>query len=102
MALKWDITEKFCEYLIYSKFVVFTDHNPLKYLDNLNTGQRWAAQLEEFDFEINYKPGAVDAVGALSRLPNPVEPEAGDTREDFFVIQHTSGEGVLMALRWHW
>lgn len=49
------MTEKFKEYLIYSKFSVVTDHNPLRYLETANLGavwQRWIAQLAEFDFEV--------------------------------------------------
>lgn len=55
LALKWAITEKFREYLRFSKFTVVTDHNPLRYLISANLGaveQRWVAQLAEFHFDI--------------------------------------------------
>jgi hypothetical protein len=32
LALKWAVTEKFRDYLIGSKFIVYTDNNPLCYL----------------------------------------------------------------------
>ena len=32
LALKWAVTDKFRDYLLGSKFVVFTDNNPLSYL----------------------------------------------------------------------
>lgn len=32
LVLKWAVTEKFQEYLLQNKFVVFTDYNPLIYL----------------------------------------------------------------------
>ena len=34
LALKWTVTEKFCEYLLESEFVVYTDNNPLTYLQS--------------------------------------------------------------------
>ena len=34
LALKWSVTEKFKDYLLGSKFTVFTDNNPLTHLDN--------------------------------------------------------------------
>ena len=76
LALKWAVTERFADYLRYGsqKFDVFTDNNPLTYVltsAKLNaTGLRWVADLAEFDFTINYKPGKenVDA-DCLSRKP---------------------------------
>ena len=73
LALKWAMTEKFREYLLGHKCVVFTDNNPLSYLQSAKLGateQRWAAQLAAFDFEIKYRAGRVNQnADALSRLP---------------------------------
>ena len=47
LALKWSVTDKFCDYLYGNKFEVRTDNNPLTYvlgkakLDA--TSQRWIA-----------------------------------------------------------
>ena len=63
LALKWSITEKFREYLLGAKFVVFTDNNPLSYLQTAKLGaveQRWASELALFDFEIKYRPGTAN------------------------------------------
>lgn len=94
LALKWSVTEKFKEYLIYSKFSVITDHNPLRYLESANLGaveQRWIAQLAEFDFEVYYKPGRQNTnADVLSRIPLTEEPEEEDTAKDF--IQMNSEE----------
>jgi transposase InsO family protein len=72
LALKWSVTEKFRDYLIGSKFVVYTDNNPLKYLSSAKLGayeQKWASQLADFNFEIKYRPGKQNAnADALSRL----------------------------------
>lgn len=76
LALKWAITSKFREYLLGAKFVVFTDNNPLSYLQTAKLGateHRWASELAMFDFEIRYRPGSANRnVDALSRLPDPV------------------------------
>lgn len=76
LALKWAITSKFREYLLGAKFVVFTDNNPLSYLQTAKLGaaeHRWASELAMFDFEIRYRPGSANRnVDALSRLPAPI------------------------------
>ncbi|KAI5086051.1 hypothetical protein C0J45_23499, partial [Silurus meridionalis] len=60
LALKWALTEKFREYLLGQRCVVYTDNNPLSHLTTAGLGaaeQRWAAQLAAFDFGIRYRPG---------------------------------------------
>lgn len=60
VALKWAMTEKFREYLLGQKCVVFTDNNPLSHLSTAKLGateQRWAAQLAAFDYQIKYRSG---------------------------------------------
>lgn len=70
LALKWAMGEKFREYLLGHKCVVFTDNNPLSYLNSAKLGateQRWASQLAVFDFEIKYRK----YLGAAIRTPMP-------------------------------
>lgn len=90
LALKWAVTEKFCDLLLYSQFTVVTDHNPLRHLDTAKLGaveQRWVAQLAEFDFVVHYKPGRTNQnADALSRIPTETEPEVEDREKDFLVI----------------
>ena len=78
LALKWSVSEKFREYLLGNKFTVYTDNNPLSYLQTAKLGaveQRWASQLALFDFEIKYRPGTANKnADALSRLPAPSDP----------------------------
>lgn len=60
LALKWAVTQKFREYLLGNKFVIFTDNNPLSYLQSAKLGvveHRWAQELAVFDFEIKCRPG---------------------------------------------
>lgn len=71
LALKWALTEKFREYLLGQKCVVYTDNNPLSHLSTAKLGateQRWAAQLSAFDFTIKYRSGRSNQnADALSR-----------------------------------
>ena len=82
LGLKWAVTEKFREYLLGHKCVVFTDNNPLSYLQTAKLGateHRWAAELALFDLDIKYRPGTANRnADALSRLPSAgvVEPVA--------------------------
>lgn len=60
LALKWAMMEKFLEYLLWHRCMVFTDNNPLSYLQSAKLGaveHRWAAQLAAFNFEIKYWSG---------------------------------------------
>ena len=57
MALKWSVCEKFKDYLLGSKFTVFTDNNPLVYVktSKLGTAQiRWLSELALYNFDIVY------------------------------------------------
>ncbi len=60
LVFKWAMTKKFREYLLGHKCLVFTDNNPLSYLQSAKLGateHRWAAQLAAFDFDIKYRSG---------------------------------------------
>jgi hypothetical protein len=74
LALKWAVTDKFRSYLLGSNLTVYTDNNPLKYLQTAKLGaveQRWASQLASFKFDIVYRSGKLNAnADALSRLPH--------------------------------
>ena len=72
LALKWAVCEKFREYLTGSEFVVYTDNNPLTYLQTKSklkaVEQRWAAELASFNFKIKYRAGKHNTnADALSR-----------------------------------
>ena len=71
LALKWAITEQFCEYLQYGHFTTRTDNNPLTYIlttPNLDAiGHRWVAALAGFNMSIKYLRGTDNKVAnALS------------------------------------
>lgn len=70
LAIVWAV-KYFRPYLYGRKFKLFTDHQPLTYsLTNTNNKLvRWKLALEEFDYEIIYKPGKQNIVAdALSRI----------------------------------
>ncbi|GFS55753.1 retrovirus-related Pol polyprotein from transposon 17.6 [Trichonephila inaurata madagascariensis] len=60
-------------YLDGQKFIIETDHNPLKYLNKMGGSnprlQRWALSPQPFNFEIRHKPGKLHGnADGLSRL----------------------------------
>ena len=73
MALKWSVCEKFKDYLLGSKFTVFTDNNPLVYVKTSKLGAaqiRWLSELALYDFDIVYRMGHSNLVAnALSCRP---------------------------------
>ena len=77
MALKWSICDKFKDYLLGSKFTVFTDNNPLCYIKSSKLGAAqiwWLSELALYDFDIIYRTGKSNLVAdALSRRPETCE-----------------------------
>ena len=77
MALKWSVCDKFKDYLLGSKFTVFTDNNPLCYIRSSKLGAaqiRWLSELALYDFDIVYRTGKSNLVAdALSRRPEVEE-----------------------------
>lgn len=82
MALKWAVTEKFREYLLGHRCIVYTDNNPLSHLATAKLGaveHRWAAQLAAFDFELKYRAGRLN--GNADGLSRREQAEAGEIGE---------------------
>ena len=85
LALHWAVTVKFRDYLIGSEFVVYTDNNPLKYLQTtVKLGaqeMRWQGELASFNYSVEYRSGkSNDNADALSRKQR--HPEYQDWRHD--------------------
>ena len=73
LVVVWGI-KNFWNYIIANHFKVYTDHYSLQWLRSMKNElvllHRWAAQLEDYDFEILHRPGKNQGhVDALSRLP---------------------------------
>ena len=77
MALKWSICDKFKDYLLGSKFTVFTDNNPLCYIKSSKLGAtqiRWLSELTLYDFDIIYRTRKSNLVAdTLSHHPEVKE-----------------------------
>ena len=73
MALKWSVCEKFKDYLLGSKFIIFTDNNPLVYVKTSKLGAaqiHWLSELALYNFNIVYQTGCSNLVAnALSCRP---------------------------------
>ena len=73
LALKWAITEQFCEYLQYQPFTICMDNNPLTYIlmtPNLDAlGHHWVAALASYNMKLEYLKGSDNkVVDTLSRV----------------------------------
>ncbi|CAF1149257.1 unnamed protein product, partial [Brachionus calyciflorus] len=72
LAIVWAV-ENFRHYLYGRKFKIYSDHNPLVYLDNTKNKSarinRWRTELADYDKEIIYKKGTKNTnADALSRM----------------------------------
>ncbi|XP_063820175.1 uncharacterized protein LOC135062022 [Pseudophryne corroboree] len=85
LVVVWAVTEKFAEYLTAAHVDIFTDNNPLAYLENAKLGaleQRWVARLAKFSYKIRYRSGKSNTnADALSRFPVET-PEPGGEEDD--------------------
>ena len=72
LAFKWAVTEKLRDYLLGGSFVVYTDNNPLSYIQTAKLGateMRWVAQLAQFNFQICFRSGKSNTnADVLSRI----------------------------------
>jgi len=70
LAIIWSV-QKYKSYLYGHKFTLVTDHKPLTFIKTSTKNSkilRWRLELENFDFDIQYKEGKANVVAdALSR-----------------------------------
>ena len=72
LAIVWGC-KQFRQYLYGRRFTIVTDHKPLTWVFNVKDPSsrllRWRLKLEEYDYEVVYKPGARNTnADALSRI----------------------------------
>ena len=89
MALKWSFWDKFNDYLLGSKFTVFTDNNPLCYIKSSKLGAaqiRWLSELALYDFDIVYCSGksnlVMDALSCCPEVEEETEKEVPPKSDD--------------------
>ena len=104
LALYWAVTQKYRHLLLGTEFIVFTDNNPLSYLQTTAklgaTETRWAAELAQVTFTIKYRSGRSNKnADALSRkVHHGEEPPVARLEEiasDSFSLQGR-GRGTLV------
>ena len=102
LMLKWDVTEKFWDYLLGSWFQVYTDNNPLSYIQESKLGASqiwWLSELALFNFTIKYQTGHSNrATDTLSHCPfNPscnFKTESTDSNEVEVISYSATCNGV--------
>ena len=86
LALKWTVTEKLRDYLLGSKFTVYTDNNPLAHVKESKLGAaqiRWLSELALFNFDIKYRSGKSNqAADASSHHPMTDNEILSDSESD--------------------
>ena len=103
-AIQWGC-QNFKSFLFGVKFMLFTDHKPLIYMNNMATHssriQRTLELLAEFDFTIKYIPGLENtAADVLSRMEGdnlPDDFQVGLPKE-FIILERIEGGGNSMFL----
>ena len=96
LALKWLGCEKFKDYLLGLKLMVYTDNNPLVYVKTSKLGVAqicWLSELALYDFDIVYRMGKSNLVAdALSRRPelgNQVDQKGGqDSDQEWEAVSY--------------
>jgi len=77
LALTWAITDTFRDYILGATFTVYTDNNPLSYLQTSKLTaheQRWLSKLASFDFDVKYRQAKHNNnADALSRMYDKLE-----------------------------
>ena len=97
LALKWSVTKIFRDYLLGLKFAIYTDNNPLAYvqISKLSASQiRWLSKLALFNFNIIYRSDKTNqAADALSWHPEPncrLESDSDSNSDDPVMVSYAT------------
>ena len=92
MALKWSVCNKFKDYLLRSKFTIFTDNNPLCYIKSSKLGAAqicWFIELALYDFDIVYPTGKSNLVtDTLSHRPEVKEAPSESDDDEWITVSY--------------
>ena len=99
--------KKLHQYLYGRSFIIYSDHQPLKYLLNeaqqipvmaSSRIQRWALTLSGYQYNIQHRLGAQMAnADAFSRLPLSVTPASVPTPGDLVLLTNALSESIINA-----
>ena len=102
LALKWAVTEKFRDYLLGSKFKVYTDNNPLAYIQRSKLGESqilWLSKLAPFHYNIIYRSGRTNkAADALCQCPEPnckLESDSDTNSDDLVMLSYATIYNII-------
>ena len=102
LAVVWGC-EKFHLYLVGTKLTIVTDHKALEIIYNTKSKmpariERWGLRLQQYDFDIQHRPGVGNPADVLSRQPlhHCSENNASNVADQYvnFLEQHS----VLVAM----
>ena len=81
-------------YLLHSKFIVYTDHKALTWLNTIKHTNprliRWALKVQEYSFETKHRPGTKHQnCDALSRRPYSEHANSESVEDNLFTGEIT-------------
>jgi hypothetical protein len=88
------MVDKFKDYFHFAKVFVITDNNPLSFIKStkkLGSKEiRWLSQINQFDYEMEYRPGAKN-IGAdiLSRMRHDTYESGSESSTDALCLSNT-------------
>ena len=91
---------KFEHILRFKRFIIYTDHSPLKWLRSIKNPRgiffRWLQELESYDFEVRHvagkDTGAADGLSRSTHLRDPTPEEVAESEE---YVGHVGAIGAL-------
>ena len=102
LALKWAVTKKFRDYLLGTKFTIYTDNNPLAYVQTSKLGSAqidWLNELDLFNFNIIYRSGKTNqATDALNQCPEPnckLESDSDSNSDDPVLLSYATSCEII-------
>ena len=104
LAVTWGIIH-FHLYLYGSRFTVVTDHKPLVPLFNHTFSsppariERWLLKLQQYEFELTYRPGPLNPADYLSRHPHDIRTTVDSVAEEHvnFILENAIPKSLTTA-----
>ena len=102
LAVIWGC-EKFHLYLIGAKFTIITDHKALEVIYSPKSKppariERWALRLQQYDFDIQHRPGEGNPADVLSRQPILETTEKSNVADQYVNFMERHAIPVAMSI----